>query len=332
MAKLDTIGAYIFKVLDSQVSLTNKNKYPQAVLRLAATKKYVEEATEIAHYQQQNLLQDGQPGWIDFTAMGEEITAYLVLFKSATDFSKDNQLMNYDQLQAAFGWDGLSFDPLMDGTYVDIEILGRVKEKKPYVNDKGQTVGEGELEIGWVDHKDASPERKLKGVDADNLATLNALLKGAKPAAAPKVAKPVAAKPVVQKPTATTSATPSPAPVPTTAAPTVAAPAPAPAKRGRPPTKPKAQSAPAPAAAPAASENLPTTAPSATTTSSPPAATTRDEAWDYVNAHGGGNEAGVINDAWIAACSEVLGDKDEEQATESEWAKIRDTVVRDLMG
>jgi hypothetical protein len=38
----------------------------------------------------------------------------------------------------------------------------------------------------------------------------------------------------------------------------------------------------------------------------------------------------VIGDAWIGACQEVLGDRDEETATTAEWAKIRDTVVRDL--
>jgi len=38
----------------------------------------------------------------------------------------------------------------------------------------------------------------------------------------------------------------------------------------------------------------------------------------------------VIEVAWMDMCAEVLGDRDEDTATEEDWAKVRDLVLKDI--
>jgi hypothetical protein len=304
-SKVDSIGTYIFEVKESGLT-TTKNGFPQWVARLKATKKYVETPEDMKHFSLDT------PGYVDWSSFDEETVAFLVLFKSKDEFSKDTALLNYEQLQLATGWDGTEFDSLINGTMIGKSLLGRI-EHNSYTNPETGKVSEG-LRVSWIDAETASPERQLKTLDAAEVKGLAAKLKitkTVKPAAAP--AKPATAKPAATKPTP--AATPAPAPAPAAPA------APATPAAPKPPSSKKKAVAPTP---PPAEEQ-----PEDTTTL--PGEVSQSEAWEYVNAHKGGNSDTVIEEAWIAACSEVLLDRDEDSATRQDWAKVRDTIIKDCV-
>lgn len=305
MSKLDSIGTYIFEVLESGLT-TTKNGFPQWVARLKAMQKYVETPEEMTHFKLE------APGYVDWSSFDEETIAFMVLFKSKEEFSKDTALLNYEQLQLATGWDGTEFDSLIDGTMLGKSLLGRV-EHNNYTNPETNKTTEG-LRVSWIDAATASPERQLKTLDAaevKNLASKLKISKTVKPAAAP--AKPVTTKPGVAKPAATT---PAPAPV----APAAPA-APATPAAPKPPSKKKpAATTPPPAAEPTSDEKPKL-----------PAEVSQTEAWEYVSKNKGGNSDTVIEEAWLAACEEVIASqgKDDESATRADWAKVRDTIIKD---
>lgn len=313
MAKIEAAGTYKFEVVDSGLSLT-KNSFPQWVAKLKATEKFVDAPEEIAHFQKQGVLTDGQPGYVDWAPFGEETVAYLVLFRSATDFGKPSQLLNYEQLQVATGWEGTEFDSLTNGSFVGKSILGRVEEDT--YNDKTT------LRVNWIDKVDADPVRSLKSVDAGQIKNLSLLLKNSSGKATSKVAASAPAKAMVTKPISTflPASTVSVSSV-AVAATTIVAPASA-------PSAPKAPKASKKKEAPADPQ---VEAPAAHDAAGPPATCTKDEAWAYVVNHKGGNEDAMVTDAWISAFGEVGGDRDEDSLSPAEYAKIRDTVLKDLM-
>lgn len=286
MNPIDRTGTFLGKIGASGIDTTKKG-YPQWVAQLTATKRYVEDAAEMAHFQ------ITEPAYVDWA--GDTIMAFMVLFKSADQFNDDTALLNYGQLQAATKWDGASFDALGDASLLGKEILFRVEEN----TFEGKT----RLQVNWIDAADASPTRTMKSLDAAGIKGLNAKLQIKKKivaAAAP--ARPVAAP----KPAA-------PAPVTT---PAVAIPA-EPAKPKGPPKK-KAAVVAAPvvdAAAPAKTERT--------------AQTTQLDAWNYVIENKGSNSDDTIAEAWQAACQEVGENKNESDFTPTDWAKVRDIVIRD---
>lgn len=153
------------------------------------------------------------------------------------------------------------------------------------------------LQVNWIDTEDAPPERTLKSVDAGKVAELNKqfLAGRAKPVAPPK---PVSAAAPAGNPASTT-----------------------------PPAAPKT---------PPAKEKKSKTPPPAAVTSNPapglPESTTKEAAWEFLHEPQviGQNDLAVITDAWIAACSEVGESVDEKDFTGEMWAKIRNTVLKDL--
>ena len=303
--KIDTVGTYIGEIVESGVGTTKAGK-PQWVTRLKAVQKYINEPSDMEFFKLT------EPAYVDWTANGEDIVGFLLLFNSVDVFDASTQMMNYEQLQIATGWDGTSFDALQDGSLIGKQILFRVQEKKPYTNpETGKTTGEGELEIGWIDAENAAPERQLKSVDADTIKSLNAKLGSiskkpvapAKPAAA---AKPAATKP--GKPAATPQPVAAPvAPPATPSAPAAATPAPK--------APPKAKAKPAPVETPA-EESAPAF----------PAETDQLSAWAAVTAANKSGDDTKLQDAWIAGCQEVGGDRDEDDFTPADWAKVRDAV------
>lgn len=310
MNTLDSKGTYRFQVLDAAV-VTTKKGFPQWVATLAAVEKYVEDAADIEHFQKQNLLMDGQPGWVDWSAFKESITGYFVMFNSAEAFITEGPgkttLMNYEQMQIALGWDGTEFESLADGSQVNKIILGRV--------DENEYQGKTSLQVNWLDAADASPTRILKNLDAASLKGLTAKLKinaTKKPVAPAKPATPVA------KPAVAPASKPAPAaklPAAQTPAASAAAPATTPVPALKSPSKPGPKEV--------TEYNDPGPGPALPTTCD------QMGAWETVQACKGTNEDSVIQEAWIAACAEVGGDKDEAQFTPSDWAKIRDVVIRD---
>lgn len=317
MSKIETAGVYIGTITESGLSIT-KNGFPQVLLRLAATKKFVETKEDIEFFQKQGLLQDGQPAYVDWSSFGEEGLYFGVLFKSATEFNKDTALLNYDQLQLATGWDGTEFDSFTTGAFVGTDILFRVQEKKAYINKDGKQLGgDGTLEIGWIDNKDAPPQRQLKSVEADQVKSLNALLKGM----GTKVTKPAASAPTT-RPGLVPAKSSAPSPTPQVTAPFAVTPAVTTAVAApKPPSKKTKKTEPAPVVV---APTAPADAPPA------PAETNQTDAWAFVNASKGSNEDQVVEEAWIDACSEVGSDKEEADFTGADWARVRDIVLKDL--
>lgn len=316
MGKIDTEGTFIGEIVESAIS-TTKNGFPQWTPRLLALQKWIDNVDDMKHF---GL---SEPAYVDWSSFSEDAVGFLSLYgKGKDEGSEPAPTLNYEQAQLATGWDGNDFETL--NTFVGTQILFRM------ANNTWE--GKTNLQVSWIDNKDASATKTLKALDSAAIKDLNAkFLKGAAKKAT------VAAKP----------ATPS---KPTT-------------KPGKPGTGQPAASATAPSAAASATPTAAastvaasTTTPAATqTTTSPskaptkkvktpppaqpaeekvaaglPNETTQAEAWDYVTTHKGENEDTVVEEAWIAACNEVGADRDEDSFTGADWAKVRNIVLKDL--
>lgn len=311
MGQIDRAGTFIGSVTESTLGQSSGG-FPQWVARILADKKYVNDAEEMKHF---GIT---EPGYVDWN-FDESILAYVVLFNGT------GPLKNYDQLMGAMGWSGDDFQDLT--TFAGKRLLFRVEENT--FKDKTS------LQVNWIDTEDALPERTLKSVDASKIADLNKqfLAGRAKPVAPPKpVSAAASAKPAAAKPGTSAGPKPAPSAASHTATNSVA-----------PVTAPAAASA-APAVAPVTEtpktppvkEKKTKTPPPAAVTGNPapglPESTTKEAAWDFLNEPQviGQNDPGVITDAWIAACSEVGESVDEKDFTGEMWAKIRNTVLKDL--
>jgi hypothetical protein len=293
MGKIDTIGTYKGVVLEHGLALT-KNGFPQLVIKVQATEKYIDSPAELKHYE----LETEQ--YIDWSEFDETTTGFLVLFKDNEEFTEETALMNYEQVQLALGWDGQEFDDLNGEKFVGKEVLFRMEEN--FYNE--QTT----IRLNWIDAADAPPNRELMKLDATKLAALPKIKVGgktAKPAAA-KAAKPGKPSAAASSPTATKGAKPS--------------------------TSETAPSKPAPSTAPKATKTPPK-ATAESPADDRPDAVSQGDAWEYVCNHKGGNSDNDIEQAWIESVQEISGDNDnldESEFTEQLWAKVRDLVVKDL--
>jgi hypothetical protein len=325
--KIDAVGTFIGEIVESGVGTTKAGK-PQWVTRLKAVKKYITSPEDLAHFKAQGVITEEVPQYVDWTPFDEDIVGFLMLYNSTDVFDDTTKMMNYDQLQIATGWEGTSFDALADGSLLNKQILFRVQDKKPYIKEGTQTlVGEGELEIGWIDAADAAPERQLKTLEPDAIAALNAKLKiapKAKPVAAP--AKPAAAKPgkppAATKPAAPVATAPAQSAPPVATPPVVPAPVPTSPTTTSPsnaaPKPPKAPKKPAAPAAPVAEAKV------------YPAETTQMDAWNAAIAANPGGDDTKLTDAWIKATQLVGGERDDDTFTPAEWAAVRDAVFVEL--
>lgn len=302
-SKLESAGAYRFRITESGLSLTKKG-YPQWVARLLAVEKFVEAPAEITHFQAQQLLADGKPGWVAWDSFGEESVEFFVLFNNADEFTTQTAMKNYEQLQTATGWDGAEFDALTNGSLVGKVILGRV-DLDSYTPEGG-TLRE-QMRVKWIDAADANPERTLKSVDATVLTGLSAKLKmgGASKAKAPaaKVAS-------IAKPSAASVGTPS-----------------SPASTSAPANKPPTTTASAKSAPPKVTKKEKAVAP---TTDAVP--TNQGEAWAALVENKGAAEDQAVTDAWIAACNEVGPDLEPEKFTPAQWTKVYHTALGKITG
>jgi len=194
MSNIDTIGSYRGTITEAALGVTKKSGYPQAIFKLEATEKWVDDKASLEHFGIQ------EPAWVDWSDYGETITAYLVLFKASVSDGEpmvpgENSLLNYELLQRATGWDGAQFDTLNDDSLVDRVIQFRVGEN--------EYEGKTSLQVEWIDEATAPVNRALTKLDADKVTSFNNLLKVAKKAPAPArpskpgkaTASPAAAKP-----------------------------------------------------------------------------------------------------------------------------------------
>jgi len=335
MNKLDTAGTYRGEILESASDETKKG-FPQVILRLKAIEKWVEDKAGMEHFKLT------EPGWVDWSSFGEDILAYLVLFNSAEVFEPgQTDLKNYGQLKLATGWDGEEFDSLGNGALVGKKLLFRVE------NNEYQ--GKVSLQVNWIDAWDSSPGRELKSLDAAAVKALNSKLKvtrTVRPASAP--AKPVApVKPPTPGPSVNMEkmakaqadaaearkADPTIGVIPPSVGTVVELPVAVaqtimdavPRKAGRPR---KAAVSPPPPPAPAVLPPAVDESPDSST--GLPGECTQIGGWDYVCNNKGDNSNTDIEKAWIDACTEVGGDKDEAEFTPTDWAKVRDLVIKDM--
>jgi hypothetical protein len=198
MADLDRVGVFRGDVVELAVGVTSKAGLPQAIVRLKATERYVEDPTEMAHFKLT------EPSWVDWSGYGQETVGYFVLIN--TD-GREN--FNFAALQRAVGWDGASFAGLA-AIPAGKNVLFRMEEN----TYEGNTT----IRPNSIDSADADIHVGLRKMDADGLRNLDA--KFASTLAAGKKTAPVAAA----KPPAKGSA---PAGKPTAAA-----------ANGKPPAKP----------------------------------------------------------------------------------------------
>ena len=178
MALIENEGTYRGVVTDHAVSLS-KNDFPQLVLSLEGKELY-----------------DGETdSWCDWDGADDnQITAYLVLIDS-----KNNETLNYKQVQEALGWDGKSFAELATLDLSKTSLQFRV-ESNTY-NEKTT------LQVSWIDKHDATPGKALRRLDTKELKSLDARFKGilkgkTTPAKAPAGASPKTSKPSAPKTTA----------------------------------------------------------------------------------------------------------------------------------
>jgi hypothetical protein len=314
--KIDSVGVFIGEIVESGVSTTQKSGYPQWVARLKAVKKYIDIAEEITHFGLEG------PGYVDWSSFNEDIVCYLVLFNN------EKALLNYEQVQLATGWDGAEFEGLSDPKLIGKQILFRTGENT--YNDKT------DIQVDWVDAADAPPQRQLKTLAPDDLKALSNKFLGAikkvaapaKPAAPTKPGKQIVALQkagLIASPTSAAGVAKVTTPAAVTTAPVAAAPVTTPAPvAAAPASPPKAPKAKAAKTSPPVAEKAPAAVVSA------PAETNQMDAWAYVIANKGENDDGVVEEAWIDACKEVGGEREEETFTGNEWAKIRDIVLKDI--
>ena len=215
MTRIDSPGVYKAKVTEHALGTTKVRNdeqgryvgggYPQVTAKFDVTQKYVQDKTELAHFKSAGVLTSDEPAWVDYSGYGLDIIGFFYLFNSAEEFSKNTKIPGCDQIIAAFGWTGESFNDLNDDKYVGREVLLRVEER--------EYNGSTKLEVVWLDDKDASPVRELRKVDESTLGSLNAKLNLSrtappKPAVAPAPVPAVAAAP---RPTPAPTPNPTPA-------------------------------------------------------------------------------------------------------------------------
>jgi hypothetical protein len=285
MTQIDRPGTYRGKVTEHSLGFT-KNGYPQVVARFQATEKWVDEATEMEHFEMT------EPGWVEWD-FGETVIYYGCLFNSTESYDENSKLLSYDQLVTAWGWDGASFAELGDGTsFIGQKILFRVEER--------EFDGKTKLEVTWLDSYDADPVRRLRPAEADDIKAMQARMKLGK-AAKPKAAK---AKPAAAKPASKAESKPSSPP--------------AAEKKSAPPSTPpkaaKAESKPEPAPE---DDSL---------RSDWPAEQSQGDAWATLHEAKGDRSNEEVADAWIEAASHIVESSgtDEEDLTDEQWAQVRD--------
>lgn len=288
--KIDSAGTYIAEITEHSLGQTQKG-FPQFVARFKAVQKYVGDTAGLEHFKLT------EASYVDWSSFDEEIMGYLVLFNA------DKALMNYEQLQIATGWDGTEFDSLNNASLVGKKVLIRVEED----TYEGKT----SLKVQWIDAPDAAPERTLKALDPAAVTALASKFLVGK-------AKPVAAASAAAKPAATKPGKPAAAPSASATSTVSSAPAPA----TTPPTAPKPPKAAKKEPAPAAEEQ-----PAKPTLS---VETSQADAWGAVISRKGNVDDTAIQDAWIAACQLVGGDRDEDDFTLKDWAGVRDQVIAAL--
>jgi hypothetical protein len=142
--KVDREGNFILRIGKHGVGTTKESELPQFIFE-GVLVKYYDEAEDT---------------WADWEEYDMAARGYMVLV------GKDGEdLLNYKQVMAAVGWDGESYHGLADMQLEGVEVLVRIQENT--YKDKTN------LQVSWIDHKDADPTSQVKSLDADALDALD---------------------------------------------------------------------------------------------------------------------------------------------------------------
>lgn len=186
--KIDREGTFVGYPIQSGVSETRANKFPQFVAKLEATQEWDGE----------KFIDLIDAAGVELTEE-REITGYFVLF------DKDAKpTLNAKQIKLAFSdWDG-GIKELNDGDYSEVPVQFRVEEHE-YKEKKS-------MQVTWIDHVDAVPggnvgkmgDDGIAGIEAKYANAIRELKGGDKPKSIPAAKKVVgkkaaAAKPVIPK-------------------------------------------------------------------------------------------------------------------------------------
>jgi hypothetical protein len=192
MAKLQQEGIFKFQILDHGVKLTKDAQLPM----------WVVDARVIAIYDPtaegwSETIMDENDKEVDLVSLDLQQRGWFML---VNDEGEDYQ--HVARLTGATPWDGQAFRELAELDLSKTTIIGGVNE--------GEYKGQPSWDFDWFDHGEADPNRKIGGLEADELDELDrkygrktAAKKTAAKAPKPKAtAKPKADKPKADKPKA----------------------------------------------------------------------------------------------------------------------------------
>lgn len=314
--KVDRTGTFRFDaVLESILGKTSKSKMPSFNIRLRISEFYDEEENK----------------WVPWSEYEVEQLAYFTLYGKGSKSGVPEPILNHAQVMKVFGWDGKSYQLLGSKDYSAVKGQIRIEDNDPAFADRNP------FQVAWLDVFDASPVRKLRGLDADELKALDAdpmfkfQGKAAAPAAAPGKKKGRPAPPVKSKSVAAPVKEPEPDPVADTSNDDPAELTPAEKKAAM-----KAKSNKIKAAGKGKKPGPP-----ARTKTEPPVAGeqednvivltkeyTKQEAWEIVVEMKVDDVTDEqLNTAWAKAIESVAGDVDDADVTKAQWGLIVDAVL-----
>jgi len=270
---------------------TTKNGFPQLVLRFVA-KEFYDVDAEFGE----------EPSWVDWSEYEADLVVYFVLFGAK------GKCLNFEQVQKALDWDGVSFSDLDQSDWSSTEFQVNIEEE--------EFEGTRRLKGKWIDAHDASPGGMgLRKLEAPALAALDAQFAGQltgkkiTPKKAPK-GKPIVPPKEKSKPKAK---------------------APEPESESGPESELESESTviPEPALPKAEVPHRATRSKSKNKPEDWPESCSRDAAWQKVCEL---KMASVTDDAlsaaWLESVDAIAGpDADVSDVTEEQWGKIRNKVL-----
>jgi hypothetical protein len=178
--KILDAGLFNFEVVGHSFAFS-KNGYPQAILELRATERYLDKAEDLAQFGMD------EPGYADWTQYDQELTDYLVLFNDTERFIAEGPdstaNFNYPGVGAALGWDGSSFRTLGDGTSFIGRVVGARVAEEEY---QGKT----NMKIKWIGLPNLGPASgKLRKATPEEIAVADSKLVTSKPRRATPAAR-----------------------------------------------------------------------------------------------------------------------------------------------
>lgn len=286
---IDRVGT--FKgIIEEQGIGASSSGFPQYVVRLKATEKWVDSAEEMEAFKLT------EPGWVNWSEYDQYATGYFILmFNDKNNPGAHKPSFHIEALQRAVGWAGDSFATLNDPKNVGKTVMVWAEEN--------EYQGNVSIKLQAIDAADASPNRSLRSLDPAGIQNLDAKFAGAL-AGVKKQAKPVTAAKAPGKAPPTPPAT-KPASTPTAS--------PASATTAPPSKTPPTKAPPAKVAAPFAA-----------------GACTKDASWEAINKGKGGKSDDDVATAFLAAIDALADGIAEADITNEQWGAIRDHALAAL--